>query len=439
MLNIQTLRTPTGEPTTSKPPLSQAPGASGDPAGFASLLRQTRTALGPAPAPSMQAPVAAPQPAPVPAPHAEPSSGVKVESSTRNPSQAAAQTQPRNTAVGTGAPPLADPASRRQALLMTKPRAADTDDAPQRGLKPAADGALPGGGTAPDPAADKTADLSEDAAPTTLFGGGAWVDPVPVQWLAGLQRTAAAALASAEASGATRPGEAATGSTDTARSSATDLQADADSKDDTLPGTAPGEGQLLATLAGPSGAEKPLPREAAATPGFKGIAGLATAAAAWTPPVASGSVAGSPVAVTLATPVSAPEFAHAFGVQMSVLASNGIQHAELQLNPPDMGPVSVRILMDGTQARVDFGADVAATRQAIEAGMPALAGALRDAGFTLAGGGVSQHSRSRDDGADASPNRRARRTGADAADESLGATRRAVRTTLSLGGLDLYA
>jgi flagellar hook-length control protein FliK len=53
----------------------------------------------------------------------------------------------------------------------------------------------------------------------------------------------------------------------------------------------------------------------------------------------------------------------------------------------------VQIALDGTQAQVDFGADRIATRQIIEAGLPELASALRDAGFTLAGGGVSQHSR----------------------------------------------
>ena len=70
---------------------------------------------------------------------------------------------------------------------------------------------------------------------------------------------------------------------------------------------------------------------------------------------------------------------------------DGVQHAELHLNPTEMGPVSIHISLDGSAARVDFGADVAATRQAIERGLPELASALRDAGFTLAGGGVAAH------------------------------------------------
>ena len=65
-----------------------------------------------------------------------------------------------------------------------------------------------------------------------------------------------------------------------------------------------------------------------------------------------------------------------------------MQQAELHLNPAEMGPVSIQIALDGSEARIEFGADLAATRAPSSA--PARARrALRDAGFTLAGGGVS--------------------------------------------------
>jgi flagellar hook-length control protein FliK len=51
--------------------------------------------------------------------------------------------------------------------------------------------------------------------------------------------------------------------------------------------------------------------------------------------------------------------------------------------------VAVRIVVvDGREARIDFGADVAATRGAIEAALPVLAAALDEGGLKLAGGGV---------------------------------------------------
>ena len=150
-------------------------------------------------------------------------------------------------------------------------------------------------------------------------------------------------------------------------------------------------------------------------------------------------------AVNLPTPVSAPDFAQTLGAQLSVLARDGVHQAELHLNPADMGPVSVHITMDGTQARIDFGADVAATRQVIEAGMPELASALADAGFTLAGGGVSQHSRGRGEGGQGESGSGsgsgsgpgARRVAAGNTDTA--PVSRLVRRTVSAGGVDIYA
>jgi flagellar hook-length control protein FliK len=146
------------------------------------------------------------------------------------------------------------------------------------------------------------------------------------------------------------------------------------------------------------------------------------------------------VSAALPVPVHSADFAAAFGVQVSVLAKDGVQHAELHLNPAEMGPVSIQITLDGTQARVDFGADAAATRHAIEAGLPELASALRDAGFTLAGGGVAQHSAS--NGSAGNP------AGSDGGSAPSGASTRAVELDASsprvlrrvaAGGVDLYA
>ena len=143
------------------------------------------------------------------------------------------------------------------------------------------------------------------------------------------------------------------------------------------------------------------------------------------------------VVLSLPTPVVSPDFKGALGVQVSVLARDGIQHAELHLNPAEMGPISVQIALDGTAAQVDFGADSATTRQIIEAGLPELASALRDAGFTLSGGGVSQHSRGGQAQADADG--RPRTTSQQAAGASDAAPARAVNLRLPLGAVDLYA
>jgi flagellar hook-length control protein FliK len=81
-------------------------------------------------------------------------------------------------------------------------------------------------------------------------------------------------------------------------------------------------------------------------------------------------------------------FAPALANQVSVLIGDGVQQARLSLNPAELGPVSVRIVLDGVEARIDFTADLPATRAALEASLPTLAAVLDEGGLRLAGGGV---------------------------------------------------
>ena len=108
--------------------------------------------------------------------------------------------------------------------------------------------------------------------------------------------------------------------------------------------------------------------------------------------------------------VHSPAFAPAFSARIATLARDGLELARVHLNPVDMGPVSVQLSLEGQQVRVDMTADVAATRRVLEQALPTLAGALREAGFTLSGGGVHQpptdarQSSSQDAGANSSSN-----------------------------------
>ncbi|HSV70978.1 MAG TPA: flagellar hook-length control protein FliK, partial [Methylibium sp.] len=117
--------------------------------------------------------------------------------------------------------------------------------------------------------------------------------------------------------------------------------------------------------------------------------------------------AGATATLALATPVTAPDFSQALATQLTTLARDGVQHATLQLNPAEMGPIAVKIVLDGAQAQIDFAAEHARTREAIEAGLPTLAAALHGAGLTLAGGGVFEQRRGQGDASDAIPGRTA--------------------------------
>jgi flagellar hook-length control protein FliK len=100
-------------------------------------------------------------------------------------------------------------------------------------------------------------------------------------------------------------------------------------------------------------------------------------------------VNGPPREATLHAAIDEAGFGDALGGQVALWVREGVQEARLQLHPAELGPVNVQIALDGQLAHVDFVAAVPATRESIEQSLPALAAALRDAGFTLAGGGVS--------------------------------------------------
>ena len=64
-------------------------------------------------------------------------------------------------------------------------------------------------------------------------------------------------------------------------------------------------------------------------------------------------------------PVHSPRFGEGFTQQVVVLAQNGIQQAQMSLNPPDLGPIDVRITVQQDAATVQIAAASAVAREAI--------------------------------------------------------------------------
>lgn len=290
------------------------------------------------------------------------------------------------------------------------------------------------------------------------------VDPALAQWLAQLQRPSAESEAGALVHGPAH----AHGGTGTTGEGAEDVGSDAAGTAALQAGDARGaasaraaaqqrHGQAADTAdRGPvagaqeaparsaeeaAGAAPPAARTAPEStfmlPALPEPAAAAAASTAATP--AAPAAAEAPVSAAVPVPMDSADFAEAFGVQVSVLARDGVQQAELHLNPAEMGPVSVQIAMDGERAHIDFGAQAAATRAAIEASLPELAAALRDAGLTLAGGGVSQQTSGRGDDARQGSSDRRDGGGARTAAVEPGAARPSWRGRVSAGGVDLYA
>ena len=303
-----------------------------------------------------------------------------------------------------------------------------------------------------------------DGDDTKTDADAAPVDPALAQWLAQLQRPSAESEAGALAHG---PAHGHGGGTASTGEGAEDVGGDAAGTAALQAGDARGAASARAAAQqrhgqaadaadrGPVAGAQDTParvaeESAAATPTARTApestfvlptlpepAAAAAASTAATP--AAPAAAEAPVSAAVPVPMDSADFAEAFGVQVSVLARDGVQQAELHLNPAEMGPVSVQIAMDGERAHIDFGAQAAATRAAIEASLPELAAALRDAGLTLAGGGVSQQTSGRGDDARQGGSDRRDAGGARTAAVEPGAARPGWRGRVSAGGVDLYA
>lgn len=82
------------------------------------------------------------------------------------------------------------------------------------------------------------------------------------------------------------------------------------------------------------------------------------------------------------TPTSSPEFHSSLASSVRGLMRQGGQ-AQFSLNPVEMGPITVKVDLQGDQARVTFAADAAATRDLLEKSQPWLSQALGEAGVRL--------------------------------------------------------
>ena len=73
-------------------------------------------------------------------------------------------------------------------------------------------------------------------------------------------------------------------------------------------------------------------------------------------PAAANRPAAAPTEARLNAHQGAADFAPELGAQLTLWVRDGVHEARLQLNPADMGPVEVKIALDGSAAQVSFNA-----------------------------------------------------------------------------------
>jgi flagellar hook-length control protein FliK len=149
----------------------------------------------------------------------------------------------------------------------------------------------------------------------------------------------------------------------------------------------------------PEGVADPFPDLAGDGTGFgvtaEPLPDPATAAPAVTPgphalPGASRAPEGPP-GQTLSVPVAAPRWGSALAERVLWMVRGDSTQVELRLNPPDLGPLEVRIALVDDTARISFAAPQAAVREAVEGALPRLREMLGANGFNLVHVDVSHH------------------------------------------------
>lgn len=91
----------------------------------------------------------------------------------------------------------------------------------------------------------------------------------------------------------------------------------------------------------------------------------------------------------VSTPLTSEAWPKQFGEKIVWLARNDQQTAQININPPQLGPIQITLNLNGDQASAIFASPHAEVRQAIEAAMPQLKEMLSSAGISLGDANVS--------------------------------------------------
>ncbi len=90
--------------------------------------------------------------------------------------------------------------------------------------------------------------------------------------------------------------------------------------------------------------------------------------------------------------VDSSEFAQGLSDRVSWMVGNGLNGAKLQVNPPSLGPIELRISVSGDHAQVSMSAHSTVTRDALESSSPKLREMLGAQGFSQVSVDISQRS-----------------------------------------------
>lgn len=105
------------------------------------------------------------------------------------------------------------------------------------------------------------------------------------------------------------------------------------------------------------------------------------------------SPSGIVASTTVPTQLANPNWGSALAERMVWFSANQVNHAQLDLDPPDLGPLQVRISSSGEHTHLSFTSPHAAVRDAVDANLPRLKEMFENAGLSLGDVNVSDQSR----------------------------------------------
>lgn len=91
----------------------------------------------------------------------------------------------------------------------------------------------------------------------------------------------------------------------------------------------------------------------------------------------------TPADTAVRTPVGNPGWNHEFGEKLVWMAKNDQQTAQININPPQLGPIQIHLSLNGDQATATFASPFGEVRQAIESSLPQLKEMLASSGIDL--------------------------------------------------------
>lgn len=104
--------------------------------------------------------------------------------------------------------------------------------------------------------------------------------------------------------------------------------------------------------------------------------------------------------ITIPTKVGTSDWSEAMAGRITLMVNQKISAARIHINPPELGPIEVRVNLNNEQASVQFTSQSAQVRDALEQSMPRLREMLETAGFSLADSDVSDQQSGREQQSD---------------------------------------